>query len=184
LKSQNNESSPFVKKGDELSLSNQALLQLAGAVLNRERPFRFEAKGYSMSPFIRDRDILTVSPTQLKNIKLGDVVAFRHTGSGRMAIHRIIGKQTDSLTIKGDNALSSDGAVPTENILGRITKIERDGKPIRLGLGPERVIIALLSRAGLLPILLYPIRKIRFAGSQVHKFTSSVRRLKVPGSNM
>jgi hypothetical protein len=83
-----------------------------------------------------------------------------------MAIHRIIGKQTDSLTIKGDNALSSDGPVPTENILGRITKIERDGKLIRLGLGPERVIIALLSRAGLLPILLYPIRKIRFALSK------------------
>ena len=169
MKSPKPESGLFVERGDELSLSNPALLQLLCAVLDKGKPFRFEAKGGSMSPFIRNGNIITVSPVHFPDLALGDVAAFKHASNDRLIVHRIVGKRENSLIVKGDNLPSSDGPIFPDRVLGRITKIERNGKSVRLGLGSERVIIAILSRAGLLPILLFPIRKIRFAGSQVLK---------------
>jgi signal peptidase I len=174
LKSPKPESGLFVERGDELSLSNPALLQLLCAVLDAGKPFRFEAKGGSMSPFIRNGDIITVSPVRFPDLVLGDVTAIKHASNERLIVHRIVGKLQNSLIIKGDNLPSNDGPIFPDRVLGRVCKIERKGKNIRLGLGLERVIIALLSRAGLLPTLLYPIRKIKFASSQVRKFTGSV----------
>jgi hypothetical protein len=44
--------------------------------------------------------------------------------------------------------------IPIENLLGRVTRVERNGHQIRLGLGPECYLIALSSRSGLLiPVL-------------------------------
>jgi hypothetical protein len=46
--------------------------------------------------------------------------------------------------------------------LGRIRKMERDGKAKALGLGPERILIALLSRKGFLRSWVFPIwRRVR-----------------------
>ena len=45
-----------------LSLSGEALIELMRAVLARGLPFRFAARGFSMAPFIRDGDVISVSP--------------------------------------------------------------------------------------------------------------------------
>jgi hypothetical protein len=50
---------------------------------------------------------------------------------------------------RGDNASVDDGVIPSGSALG-VVGIERDGTRIRTGLGPERVLIALLSRWGVL----------------------------------
>ena len=58
--------------------------------------------------------------------------------------------ETDWL-IRGDGlALPHDGSVPTANILGRVVRIERQDRRVRLGLGVERYGITLLARLGLL----------------------------------
>ena len=41
--------------------------------------------------------------------------------------------------------------------MGRVTRVERNGKEIFFGLGPERFLIAFLTRRGLLFPLLYPL---------------------------
>ena len=47
----------------------------------------------------------------------------------------------------------ADASVPREDILGRVTGITRNGKDVRLGVGPERRLIAVVSHAGwLLPV--------------------------------
>ena len=43
-----------------------------------------------------------------------------------------------------------ENIVSLPGILGRVTRIERAGRRVRLGLGPERALIAVLSRRGLL----------------------------------
>lgn len=141
----------FVTKAAELPLSGPALLELMRAVLARGKPFRFCARGWSMAPFIQDGDVITVSPFQRGQPAVGEIVAFVRPGEGTLVVHRIVQRRGLALFIQGDSVPEyADGLVPLENLLGRVTRIEREGRRVWLGLGPERSVIAWLSRARLL----------------------------------
>jgi hypothetical protein len=89
-------------------------------------------------------------------------VVFTHPHTGKLIIHRIIGKRAGSYLAKGDNAPERDGLISRAAILGRVIKVERDGKEPLLGLGLDRFIIAFMTRTGLLP-LVWPVwRLVRF----------------------
>jgi len=150
----------FSKMGDELQLSGSALAELLQAVLDKKVSFRFRAKGFSMSPFIKDNDVITVSPLTGDSTKSGDVVAFIRPIMKKLVIHRVVGKKGKYSKIKGDKITDADDLIPVENILGRVTKVERNGKEVFFGLGPERFLIAFLSRKRLLFPLVYPIRRM------------------------
>ena len=84
-------------------------------------------------------------------------------------IHRIIGKTADLYLIQGDNATQPDGLFRTASILGRVTTVDRKGKNVFFGLGPERFLFAFLSRRGrlftvrnLTRMLLRPLKGKRF----------------------
>jgi hypothetical protein len=152
----------FTKKREELSLSSQQLEKLMRGVLGKGAAFRFQGKGFSMSPFIKDGDVLTIAPVQGSAPGFGDVVVFTHPNTGKLIIHRIIGKKAGSYLTKGDNAPEGDGLISRAAILARVTKVERNGKYISLGLGPDRFIIAFVIRKGLLPLLNPIWRFVRF----------------------
>lgn len=148
-------SQEFVRRVEDSTLSMPVLVELLRAVLDRGAPFRFEAPGFSMSPFVRDGDAITVSPLSDAAPRLGDVVAFIRPETGKLVVHRVVGKRDGAFLIQGDNAEEADGPVPAANVLGRVTRVERDGKKVYLGQGPERYLIAFLTRWGLLrPLLL------------------------------
>ena len=151
----------FVKKGEELSLSGHLLKELLRTVLDKGASFRFRARGFSMSPFIKDGDVVTVAPLPGATPVLGDVVVFIHPRTENLIIHRVVGKRADSCLIKGDNFPEGDDFVPTANILGHVARVERDGKEIFLGLGLERFLIAFLTRRRLLPLLVPVWRLVR-----------------------
>ena len=138
-----------------LTLSGAAMREFLAAVLERGAPFRFTARGYSMHPFIRDADVITVSPLGGRAPRLGEVVAFR-SGEDRLVVHRVVaagsarGAAAAGCLIRGDNCPEADGRVPREAVLGVVTRVERAGRPRRLGLGPEGALLAGLSRAGAL----------------------------------
>jgi len=150
LKPQGPEPALLLKKEGELSLSGPALKELMQAVLRKNVPFRFRARGFSMAPFIKDGDVLTVSPVPDPPPGLGDVAAFLHPISGRLAVHRIVARKKSGYRMKGDGMDAADGLVPRANIIGIIRKVERNGHRVLLGLGPERFLIAFLSGRGLL----------------------------------
>jgi signal peptidase I len=150
----------FSKKGVELKLSGPDLIELLRAVLDKGLPFRFTAKGFSMSPFIKDGDVITVSPQTNNSIRSGDVVAFIRPRMKTLVIHRVVEKRGEYFHIKGDNTLDSDELIPATNILGRVIRVERNGKEVLLGLGPERFLIAFLTRRGLLLPILSPVWKM------------------------
>jgi len=152
----------FTKKREELSLSSQQLEKLMRGVLGKGACFRFQGKGFSMSPFIKDGDVLTIAPLQGSTPGFGDVVVFTHPNTGKLIIHRIIGKRAGSFFAKGDNAPEEDGLISRTAILGQVAKVERDGKEPLLGLGPDRFIIAFVTRNGLLPFLNPVWRFVRF----------------------
>jgi hypothetical protein len=47
--------------------------------------------------------------------------------------------------------------LPRENVLGRLDRLERNGSRVLLGLGPERLFIAFLTRVVFLQRTLYPL---------------------------
>jgi hypothetical protein len=133
----------------ELCLSRAEMVDLMRAVLDKGAPFRFRARGRSMSPFIRDGDFVSISPPAPAEPFVGQVVAFVRGGSGQLVVHRVIAAGAWGYRIQGDNAPGiGDAAVQREQILGCVTRVTRQGRVVRLGLGPERRLIALLSRAG------------------------------------
>jgi hypothetical protein len=140
-----------VRKAEELPLSGPALLELMGAVLARGAAFRFCARGWSMAPFIRDGDVITVSPLGRDLPRAGEVVAFVRPEGGNLVVHRAVARRGTALLIQGDGVAEyRDGVIPAENLVGRVTCVEREGRKVCLGLGPERAAIAWLSRARLL----------------------------------
>ena len=160
LRTSENKPALFSKKGGELKLSGVDLIELLRAVLDKGLPFRFRAKGLSMSPFIKDGDVITVSPLTDDSTRLGDVVAFIRPRMKTLVIHRVVGKRGEYFHIKGDNTLYTDELIPITNILGRVARVERNGKEVLLGLGPERFLIAFLTRRSLLLPLLSPVWKM------------------------
>ena len=140
----------FVSFGGELSLSNLGQKELLLAMAEKGAALRTTARGFSMQPFIRDRDILTISPMKDGKPVLGDVVAFTQSLTGRLAIHRIISQTETGWLIKGDNCLEPDGIVSDEKIIGYVSRVERDGNEARLAIGQCRRMIAFLSRFNLL----------------------------------
>ncbi len=139
------------------TLPNRGFAELMTAVLDKGKPFRFQAAGASMSPFIRGGDVITIVPVQ-ERIHLGEVLAFRQPESDRLAVHRVVGRGRRGFLVKGDNGCHCDGRVTREKIIGRVTRVEHCGREVRIGLGLERILIAGLSRLGLLRPLVMPFR--------------------------
>ncbi len=141
------------------TMPNVEFAGLMRAVLAKGASFRFQASGFSMSPFIHNGDIITIEPA-LPRLHFGEVGAFVHPDNNRLTVHRIIHVGQDGYLTKGDNSPEIDGLVSQSDIIGRVTRLERGGKPSRLGLGLERVIIAFLSRRGWLIPLIGPLWSI------------------------
>lgn len=121
------------------------------AVLEKGLSFRFLAKGWSMAPFIRDGDHITVSPLKGTSLKVGDVYAFVDPEVDKIVVHRAVASYDNALMLKGDSSFAKpDGIIPFKFLIGRVTHIERGGHQVILGLGIERYLIACLSRLGFL----------------------------------
>lgn len=117
-------------------------LKLSKDILSQGACLRFQAKGGSMYPAIRDGDILRIEPIKTKDIRLGDVIFYR-TASERIAVHRVIKKLSQNtrlvLTTKGDFNTSKGEEVILKEILGRVKSIERNGRRISLDHGLGRL---------------------------------------------
>jgi hypothetical protein len=139
---------------------SELLPELVKEVLSKGVECRLQVKGYSMSPFLKDGDVVTISPIVDSSPGFGNVIAFIHPRTEKLIIHRVVGKIEDACLVKGENALEPDGLIERRRIIGIITRVERKGKKVFFGLGPERFLIALLTRKNLLLPALRPVWRI------------------------
>jgi hypothetical protein len=138
-------------RGKDLPITSKGLADIMHAVLAKGCLFRFKARGWSMTPFIRDGDVVSVKTIYQSAYGVGSIVAFRNPINGRLVVHRVLAKKGDSVYIAGDGANDQqDGWIPKENLIGVVTRIERKGRRVWIGLGAERLLIAYISRTGLL----------------------------------
>jgi hypothetical protein len=125
--------------------------------MNRE-PHAY--RGGSMLGTLRRGDRIPIQPVPLAAIRPGDVVAFRAPngcGHPEETVHRVMAVTPGGLVTRGDNGHRADNALVTaDNLLGRVTCIERRGKRVAIRGG----------RAGLLRARLLhtciPIRRAAF----------------------
>jgi len=147
-----------------LVLPTRGVAELMEAVLESGSLFRFRAHGTSMAPFLRDGDNLTIAPIANRVPQVGDILAISYpTGKGPgLVVHRVVERKGAGLVLQGDGNGSAPELVLPENILGRVVQVRRNGRLVRLGLGPERRLIGWLSRTRLLWRLVWPLwRKVR-----------------------
>ncbi|MGC9521782.1 MAG: S24/S26 family peptidase [Anaerolineae bacterium] len=114
----------------ERRVDHDELRSLTTAVLEEGSRVKFRVRGQSMAPFIQDGDVAIVEP--IKNvpspIRRGDVVLCA-LDEHRLVVHRVrrilrSGGVT-RYAIQGNGVARPDGCVEAEQILGRVTGIER-----------------------------------------------------------
>jgi signal peptidase I len=141
-------------------------LELSRGILEKGNSVRFQAKGWSMRPLIRDGDFIIVSPVENSSIKTGDVV-FYSTAGNKVIVHRLIRKykQKGRMTvfIKGDASFSTPVKMDIQNVLGKVIAIERNGRKKRVDTKLHQLIGLFLSGISPFSHWIYPI------GSSVKK---------------
>ncbi|MGC9333599.1 MAG: signal peptidase I [Anaerolineae bacterium] len=88
-------------------------------------------RGRSMAGTFRAGDRLTLASATIDEVRPGDVVVYTSThGGGRdELVHRIVSVAPDGLVARGDNNPCPDPVVVTDdNLLGRVTHVERAGR--------------------------------------------------------
>lgn len=105
----------------------EAAVDLARELLNRGQTIRFIARGQSMWPAILDGDRLTLAPRH-GPVRLGEIV-FLPTDDFGVA-HRCVARLGPWCCLKGDAAVAIDGWYRPESFTARVTRVDRDGRPI------------------------------------------------------
>jgi hypothetical protein len=155
-------SAPAVDLDDAMySLPAEVLENLLRSRLASGGRLRIFARGWSMSPFIRNGDRITLASLGGQVPSLGRVVVFALPGAEALVVHRVVGIRGQAALMRGDNVSQPDGWVQTPAVLGQVLEIERRGRRVRLGLGPERRLLAALSRSGMLYSLLKAVRNVQ-----------------------
>jgi len=139
---------------------NKRFSALMKAVIKEGNAFRFRAAGNSMNPFIKNGDIITISPINNRSIITGDILAVSIPTDNHLVVHRVVSRKKDLFLLKADNCKDPDGWIPSFHIIGSVNKIERKGYQIHLGLGLEKRLIAVLSRVNILKVSLWALLKI------------------------
>ena len=100
-------------------------------LLRKGTSLRFEGRGSSMRPLVRDGDTLLVTPCPPAHVHLGEIVMCT-AQNDQLLVHRVIhsrkGADSKCYLIQGDQAVNPDGWIFQENIHGCLVAIERSGK--------------------------------------------------------
>ncbi len=117
--------------------ASKLLLHLTTELLSQGTTVRFRPSGRSMYPSIREGELITVEPVRASDVKIADIVLFR-SERGLIA-HRVVDNRTQSsvlsphhFLLRGDASLSCDQPVAAQQILGRVVRVERNGRSIQL----------------------------------------------------
>lgn len=118
-----------------MKCANPEFLKLSQDILSRGACLRFQAKGMSMFPAVRDGDILNIWPVAPDEIKAQDIIFYRNLG-GNLAAHRLIRKilsqEKNTLLVKGDFQQGDGEIISLENVLGKVREIERKGRKVNI----------------------------------------------------
>ncbi|MBN1660647.1 MAG: S24/S26 family peptidase [Anaerolineae bacterium] len=131
---------------------------LAGAGVS----LRFQVRGESMWPFIRDGDIVEVVPASAAQLSVGDVVLCR--SGTRLLVHRVIRCTHDESQVlrfvtRGDSLRYAEPPHDESLLVGRVAALQRGRRRIALDQGFYAALPRLLVRGSLILALLASLRR-------------------------
>jgi hypothetical protein len=110
---------------DKRTVANEVLLEEAAALMLEGRDVTFTPLGSSMLPFIRGgKDAVRLH--KMADVNVGDMLLVRL--DGRYVLHRCIRKDGNQLTLMGDGNLVGTESCATDDVLGTVVGIIRNGK--------------------------------------------------------
>ena len=116
---------------DRIPVFSAGFAAFSRSILNAGKALRFQARGGSMSPLLRDGDVLWIWPVEPNMVKYGDVVLFSK-GAHQVVVHRVVrtlmNRSGRCFTVQGDAVAAPDGVFPASSVHGRLVTIERAGK--------------------------------------------------------
>ena len=142
-----NSTQSSVLSPQSFNLSAHSFEQICTELLRKGLHVKFRAPGDSMYPTICNGDVVTVMPIDTASITIGDIILYRHRSG--VTAHRVMrilkrseknsrsalqGPQDRSLSetlefvFRGDAAINDDAPVSSEQILGKLVSIERNGR--------------------------------------------------------
>lgn len=128
--------------------------EFAGEILRTYEEVRLRVFGTSMVPSILPGDLISVRRVRLSEISSGEIVLYAR--EGRLFAHRVVGCAGSSeqplLITRGDRLSQNDPPVSPNELIGRVTSIQRDGiehgdQEIKLSAqasGPNQALVRLL----------------------------------------
>lgn len=120
---------------DTLHIEAADFAALAAELLGAGRAIRFSARGSSMSPFIRDGDIVTVRPARAADLRPGSVALFVRP-DGEVMLHRVLGLDQRAnppvIIARGDARTGPCDTFVPDGLLGQAASARRGARTIRL----------------------------------------------------
>jgi phage repressor protein C with HTH and peptisase S24 domain len=107
---------------------------------------KIQVTGHSMLPLVRSGDTATLTPLRDRRPRVGDILVV--ASAAGLLVHRLVGRSEGRVVTRGDCAEVKDAPAAARDVIGIVERVERRGRRVRLGSGPEAVALALLSRSG------------------------------------
>lgn len=112
----------------DISISKRSMVKIIEEIHDKKMDVRFKANGNSMTPAIKNGDIITLSPVGDSRPGPGEVSAYRRGYDNELIIHRIIKVSDEKYSIRGDNSNFTHQDINVNEIIGVVTGIERNGR--------------------------------------------------------
>ena len=111
-----------------ISVPNEILIPQIKSMIDEGKKVTFLVKGNSMRLFLADgRDKVLLVPCEKEKVKRGDVVLAR-VDRGIYVLHRIIRRENDFITLKGDGNIRGKEYCLTSDIVGIAAGFYRKGR--------------------------------------------------------
>jgi hypothetical protein len=144
-------------------IADRELMPILRAAFERGQRVRIVVNGRSMWPFIRDGDVVEIAPMPPQPA-VGMAVLAR-LAPEHYPLHRLVARHGDTWVLRGDYNRGPDGLVCRQDLIGMVTRVERNGRIVRFVLGRTGRCIAWFSEHGwLVPLsrgTLLPLRMMQ-----------------------
>ncbi|MGQ9525009.1 MAG: GNAT family N-acetyltransferase [Armatimonadota bacterium] len=109
------------------------LLDLLREAASRSGTVRLQVQGFSMTPTIRDGEVVHVRPASIHDLHHGDIALVEIDGIIRAhRVREVIPGPDPALITRGDAVPQDDPPVTHQHVLGRVDAVERGGTLVPL----------------------------------------------------
>ena len=122
----------MMSSGPASDAAHSLKCELAADSLRSSGALRMQVMGWSMLPAVWPGDTLMVERANLSTVSQGEIVLF--VRDGRLFAHRVVANSRRDgglqLVTKGDAMRSQDAPISEAELLGKVSRIVRNGRSI------------------------------------------------------